>query len=134
MGLKRDPQEIYARWLGAGTWLAYALSLLALVLYAGGALPALVPLERLPQLWGLPVERFREQTGAPIDWDWVGLLRYGDYLGLACICLFATLSLVCYLRVLPAFLRRGERLQAALVAGQIVVLLAAASHLIPGAR
>lgn len=134
MGLKRDPQEIYARWLRVGAWLAFALALLALLLYAGGVLAPLVPLERLPQLWGLPVERFREQTGAPTGWDWIGYLRYGDYVGLAAVCLFAVLSLVCYLRVLPAFLRHGERLQAALVAAQILVLLAAASHLIPGAR
>lgn len=134
MDLKPDPQDIYARWLRAGTWAAFAFSVLALALYLGGVAAPLVPLEQLPQLWTLPVEQFRSRAGAPSDWAWLRYLGYGDYLSLAGICLFGMLSLVCYARVLPSFLARGERVQAVLAAAQIVVLLAAASHLIPGMR
>jgi len=132
--VKRDPQEIYARWLRYGAWLAFAFAALALALYLGGAVAPFVPLEQLPALWSLPVEQFRARAGAPSDWAWLAYLGYGDYLGLAAVCCFALLSLVCYARVLPAFLARGERVQAALAVAQIVVLLAAASHLIPGMR
>lgn len=132
--MRRDPQELYAVWLAVGAWLAFALAVAALILYVSGVVAPLVPLERLPQLWSLPVERFREAAGVPTGWAWLADLGYGDYLSLGALCLFALLSAVCYARVLPVFLARHERVQAALVAAQIIVLLAAASHLVPGAR
>ena len=129
-----DAEAVYAGWLEAGTRIAFAFSVVALLLYFGGVLPPFVPLEELPRLWTYPVGTYLARTHAPSGSDWFGDLRYGDYLSLAGICLFALLSLVCYARALPAFLRRGERLQAALAAAQIVVLIAAASNLVPGAR
>jgi hypothetical protein len=38
----------------------------------------------------------------------------------------------CYLRILPIHLARGERLTAAMIAAQMVVLLAAASGALAG--
>ena len=127
-----DPQDIYARWLQAGTRTAFLLSLAALLAYLSGAMAPFVAPERLPQLWTLPAGEFERRAGTPDGWHWLAFAGYSDYLNLAGICLFARLSLVCYARVLPAFLRRGERLPAALAAAQIAVLVAAASGLIPG--
>jgi hypothetical protein len=41
-------------------------------------------------------------------------------------------TLICYLRVAPALLACGERVQAALALAQVLVLLAAASGLFAG--
>ena len=127
-----EPKEIYARWLERGAKLAFAFALVALALYASGVLPPLVPLEDLPRLWTLPAAELARQTQAPGGWAWLPLVRYGDYLNLLGIALFALLALVCTARVIPAFLRRGERGQALLAALQVLVLLAAALHLFPG--
>ncbi|HSN33022.1 MAG TPA: hypothetical protein VLU41_10085 [Ideonella sp.] len=129
-----DPQAVYARWLQAGTRAAFLLSLAALLVYLSGAVAPFIAPEQLPQLWMLPAGEFERRAGTPEGWHWLAFAGYSDYLNLAGICLFALLSLVCYARVLPAFLRRGERQQAALAALQILVLLAAASGMIPGAR
>jgi hypothetical protein len=129
-----DPQDLYAAWLRVGTRIAFALSLAALLVYMSGAVAPFIPPERLPQLWTLSAGEFLRVANTPVGWHWLALAGYGDYLNLACICIFALLSLVCYVRVLPEFLRRGERLQAALAAAQIAVLLAAASGMIPGAH
>lgn len=120
-------QELYARWLGAATWIAFAAACVAFILYAGGVLPSFVPLDALPALWQLPVGEYLARTDVPVGWDWLRLLSYGDYLSLACVALIAAVTLVCYLAVLPMLLRLEERMQAALVAAQIVVLLVAAS-------
>jgi len=120
-------QELYARWLGAVAWIAFCAALLAFALYAGGVLPTFVPLEALPALWRLPVGEYLARTGAPVGWGWLRLLSYGDYLSLGCVALVAAVTLVCYLAVLPMLLKLEGRLQAALVAAQIVVLLVAAS-------
>jgi len=120
-------QELYARWLGAVAFIAFSAALVAFVLYAGGVLPPFVPLEALPALWRLPVGEYLAQTGAPVGWGWLRLLAYGDYLSLGCVALVAAVTLVCYLAVLPILLKLEGRVQAALVAAQIIVLLVAAS-------
>jgi hypothetical protein len=125
-------QERYARCLDAATRIAFAASLAAFVVYAGGLLPSFVPLEQLASLWDLPVDEFLERTGAPAGWEWLRLLGYSDYLALACVALIGTVTLVCYLAILPLLVRVGERLEAALVAAQVIVLLVAASGALAG--
>lgn len=125
-------QQLYARWLDAGMRTAFAVSLVAFLLYVSGVLPAYVPLEALPQYWGLPVDEFLRRTGAPAGWGWVGMIDRAEYLNLACVALIASATLVCYLRVLPALVGMGQRLDAAVAALQIAVLLAAASGFFAG--
>ena len=125
-------QQLYARWLDAGTRIGFAVSLAAFLVYAGGLLQPWVPLESLPGLWGLPVDEYLRRTGAPTGWGWLALVNRADYLNLACVALFALVTAICYLRILPALIGRGERLQAAMAALQILVLLAAASGLFAG--
>ena len=127
-------QERYARWLDVSTRLAFAASLLAFLVYASGLLPAFVPLQALPALWGLPVDRYLEKTGAPSGWGWLHLVGFSDYLSLACMALVGMVTLLCYLAILPLLLRLGERLQAALVGAQVLVLLVAASGFLAGGR
>jgi hypothetical protein len=119
-------QEIYARWLDFWTMVSFVVSLGTLLLYLSGAVPAFVALQQLPQLWTLPVDRYLELTGAPRGWSWLGLIGYGDYLNFVGICLYAMVTLFCYLRIIPAMLRSRERLHAALAIAQALVLLAAA--------
>ncbi len=132
MDLKPDPaqdaqvQELYARWLDIGARTGFALSLAALLLYVSGAIAPFVPLAELPTLWSLPVGRYLEMTGAPTGWHWLRLLGHGDYLNLAGIVLFASVTIACYARILLELLRHGERLYALIAAVEIAVLLVAA--------
>jgi hypothetical protein len=125
-------QEAYARWLDAGTRLAFAASLIAFVLYAGAVVPSFVPPETLPDLWGLPVDQYLERTGAPAGWGWLALIAFSDYASLACIALIGLVTVLCYFAILPMLLRLGDRLQAGLVIAQAVVLLVAASGVLAG--
>ena len=129
-----DPQEVYARWLAALTVFAFVSAGVAALLYFGGVLPPYIAPQSLLELWRLPLDEYLARTGAPTGWGWLALAGRGDYLSLAVICLFGLISLICCARVIPAFLRHGERLHAALAAAQVVVLAAAALHLVPGAR
>jgi hypothetical protein len=97
------------------------------LLYVLEVIEPLVPLQRLPQLWTLPVDRYLAQTGAPTGWGWLRLLGKGDYLNFAGIAMLALTTVVCYARVAVALAARGERLQAGFAIAQVLVLLAAAS-------
>jgi hypothetical protein len=122
-------QHVYARWLSASTRIALAALVAAFASYASGLLQPLVPLARLPDLWRLPAREFIATTGAPTGWGWVALLGTGDYLNLLGVALLATVTLVCYARLILLYRRNGDRVMARLAMAQVIVLLAAASGL-----
>jgi hypothetical protein len=125
-------QGLYARWLDFGTRAGFAAMLVAFLIYVSGLVPPFLALDALPQYWGLPVGEFLRQTGAPSGWRWLDLLGRADYLNLACMALLCLVTLLCYLRILPALLGLHERLQAALALAQVLVLVAAASGFFAG--
>jgi hypothetical protein len=115
-------QDVYARWLDIGTRIGFAVLVSTFAIYVFGVLDPLVPLQDLPRLWTLPADRYVAATGAPIGWGWLGFLGRGDYLNLLGVALLATITIVCYARILPLL----PRLQAVLAAIQIAILLGAA--------
>ncbi|MBV8030896.1 MAG: hypothetical protein JO035_05255 [Betaproteobacteria bacterium] len=138
MDLKRRPpedawiQERYALWLDRCTRIAFAVTLAAFLLYASGLAAPWISLEQLPALWQLSLPQYLQATGAATGWQWLRMLRYGDYLNIAGISLFALVILVCHGAMIVPFLARGERLLALLAALQVAVLVAAASGFFAG--
>jgi hypothetical protein len=124
-----DEQRVYARWLDWTARIGVAVLAGAFLVYAFGFVEPQIALERLPGLWSLPLERYLELTGAPTGWQWLYFLDKGEYLCLIGVGLLGLATLVCYLRIGILLLRQRERLQAAIVALQILVLLAAAANL-----
>jgi hypothetical protein len=127
-------QATYARWLDRATRIGFVLSLVAFLVYVTGVLEPFVPLQRLPELWGLSAARYAELTGAPAGWGWLALVGRADYLNLAAVALFGLVTLACYARIVPLLFAAGERLQAALALAQVVVLAAAAAGVFTGGR
>ena len=125
MDLDQRAEALYADWLDRLVRIAFGVSLVALLLYVSGALESYVPLSALPELWRLPLAQYLERSASPTGWGWIALVRHGDYLNLVAIALFALIVLVSYLRLIPAL----PRLQAAIAAAQVLVLLAAMSGL-----
>ena len=126
-----DPQ-VYARWLDWGTRLSLAVLVAAFLAYVFGLTPAALPLAEMPRFWRLPLERYLALSGSPTGWGWVAMLDKGEYQNLVGVALLGLVTVVCYLRVLPLLLGRRERLQAAIVAAQVLVLVLAASGLLAG--
>jgi hypothetical protein len=116
-----------ARWIEVGTHLAFGIVLITFAIYVLGIVAPLVPLQDLVQLWQLPVDRFVAATGAPTGWAWLGFLGKGDYLNLLGVAFFVVVTIACYARMVPLFIREGKRTQALCAALQVLVLLAAAS-------
>jgi hypothetical protein len=125
-------QDRYARWLDALTKLAFALTAGTFAVYVTGILAPAIPIAELPRVWGLPLDEYLARTGAPTGWGWLGSIAYGDYLNYVGMSLFACVALLSNLAIVLPLARRGERLMAALVAAQIVVLAVAASGLLSG--
>jgi hypothetical protein len=119
-------QHIYARWLDVGTRVGFVVLVVSFVAYVFGLLDPLVPPQELARLWGLPVDRYVAAIGGPTGWGWLGLLAKGDYLNFLGVALLASITIVCYARIVPTLIAQGDRLHAALAVIQVIILLAAA--------
>lgn len=117
-----DEQQIYARWLDVGTRAGFVFLVISFVIYLFGLLDPLIPPQELAQLWSLPVDRYVAATGAPTGWGWLRLLGKGDYFNVLGVAVLASVTLMCYARIIAAL----PRPQAVLALIQIAVLLAAA--------
>lgn len=130
MDLNQREQEAsadYAICASLGARIALAVIVVELIAYLSGALSPYVPLEELPRLWHMSMAEYLAAAHVPSGWGWVALAGRGDYVNFIGIALLASITVACYARALRGFLRRGERLYAALAAAQLVVLLLAAS-------
>jgi hypothetical protein len=126
-----DEQLLYARSIAWASHAGLALLVFAFVAYVSGLLNALVPLDRLPALWSLPVARYLQETGTPTGWGWTGLMAHGDMLCLLGIAVLASAAMPGLL-LLQIFAKRGERALAAVCALEAAVVVLAASGWLAG--
>ncbi len=123
---------IYARLIETGTRLGLLVLVLTFAAYLTDLFPPRVPLERMPELWSLPVARFVELADAPTGWNWLALWRHGDMLSMAGIAVLTGWSALALLALLPLYRQRGDRIYFGLCLAHVTVLLLAASGLLVG--
>jgi len=128
------PEQIrYAEWLRWSGWLGLAVLVGAFGLYVTGVLPPVIPVDQLPQVWRLPWRELILQHGLQEGWSWIRSITRGDMLNMLGIAILSGCSALPLLAVTGIYLRRGDRLFAALCLLQVAVLVLAASGLIaPG--
>lgn len=124
-------QQLFARWIDRGAKIALVLLTAAFAVYVSGLLPSQLPPAELAKFWGLPLQEFVAATGAPTGWGWLELWAHGDYLNYFGIVLLVSIVMAAYLRILAPLARHHPSF-AVIAVLEIVVLLAAASGLIPG--
>lgn len=128
--LQPEEQLRYARLLDLGTRVGLVLLVASFVLYLSGGVAPHVPLEQLPGLWHHPSARYIELTGMPTGWRWLGIVHRSDIAGLAGIAVLASCSLPALAALVPLYLRRGDRVHAALCVAVVLVIVLAASGLL----
>ena len=122
----------YARLLDWGTRVGLVVLVASFAAYVLGLAESHVPREQLPQLWEHPVGRYLALTGSPTGWGWLALVHRGDIAGLAGIAILAGCSVLALLALVPLYLRRGDRVFAALCVAEVAVVVLAASGLLVG--
>ncbi len=116
----------YASVLDYGMKAGLLMLIAGFAVYVCGLLPAHVPLEALPRLWGLPVDDYLRESGTPSGWAWLPLLARGDMLVIAAIALLAGVSLPCLIVLTPVYFGRRDMayLLITLVLAGVLVLAA----------
>ena len=125
-----DEQRLYAKWLDYGTRVGFVVLVATFFAYVFQLVPAAIALDDLPKYWRPPVDEYLAATGAPTGWGWVRRLGSGDYLNFLGVAILGGVTIVCYLRLLPALIAKRDRVFAAICAIEIVVLAVAAAGLV----
>ncbi len=130
---RATPEQItYANMLFYGCWGGLAIMAVTYVLYVSGLITPHVPLSQVPLMWSQPVGTYLELGKVPHGWGWAVLIAKGDFLNFIGIVLLAGMTLVCYLPLIPVFMKRKEYVFATLALAEIFVLALAASGLVGG--
>ncbi|WP_243313095.1 DUF1634 domain-containing protein [Fundidesulfovibrio agrisoli] len=123
-------QTLYADFLFWGCWGGLALMALTYILYVTGLMTPHVPMDKIVQLWSQPVKVYLEQGNVPVGWGWATLLAKGDFLNFLGIALLAGLTIVAYIPLIPAFLKKKDTSFAIIALLEVIVLTIAASGIV----
>lgn len=130
-----EEQRLYARILAAGMFTGLALLLISFALYVTGIVEPAVPIQSLPDYWSMDVEQHLEAINEQYlhrehgltGWWWLSALGHGDYLNFLGIALLASVTIFCFLGIIPTLLRKRDFVYAAIAAAEAVILILAAS-------
>lgn len=123
----RPEQVLYAKILFYGAWLSIAIMVVTYFLYVTGLIDPHVSMELVVNNWDKSVSEYRQITNSPDGWNWVPLLGKGDFLNFLGIALLAIMTIICFITLIPTYLKRKEFTYATIAALEILVLVIAAS-------
>jgi hypothetical protein len=66
----------------------------------------------------------------PTGWAWVAMLGKGDFLNFIGIVILSGVTIICYLAIVPALLRKNDRAYLAMAILEVLVLTLAASGIL----
>ena len=125
------PEQLtYANLLFYGSWGAIAILLITFAVYVSGIFESYIPINEVSQYWSMPVSQYVHEANIPIGWGWAGLLGKGDFLNFIGIVLLAGMTIVCFLVILPHYLKEKDIPYVVLIILEVLVLCLGASGLL----
>lgn len=125
-----EEQVAYASALNIGVKTGLAVLVISFLIYISGALAPIIPFSELSGRWRLPVHEFIEKTGSPSGWSWVWKLNRGDALNFFAVAWLSTVTVVCYLRIIPILARKKDTIYLVIALLEVVVMVLAASGIL----
>ena len=120
-------QLSYAEVLHWSILLGFIVLVVTFLAYVLGWLPAYVPLERLPHLWGLSATEYLKATGVPTGWSWLLAMGKGDFASQLGIAILSGCSVACIAAIMPAYAKARNYTYIAICIMEIAVLVLSAS-------
>ncbi len=125
-----EEQVLYANLLSYGTWIGLATLIVTFVLYVARILEPVVPIDRLPDDWGMKAKDYMHELHLPHGWGWAKLAGHGDFVNFIGIVALAGLTVVCYLTILPILIRKKDTPYVVMVIVEVLILALAASGIL----
>jgi len=132
MELVSQEQKNYATLLSYGCWIGIGIMVLTYFLYLSGIIDPYISIDKVSDLWHLSASEFSHRLDIPRGWGWAGLLGYGDFLNFIGIAIMGALTIVGYLMLIPAYIKKKDFLFTSIAILEVLVLLLAASGILGG--
>lgn len=123
-------QKRYGAVLNIAMKVGLLVLLITFVLYLIGVPKPHVAVGDVSANWGLKVDDYLKVAGIEKGWSWTSHLGQSDFLTFLPIAFLGSVTVICYLTILPIFLKRKDSIYAALVTAEVLVLVLAGSGLI----
>jgi hypothetical protein len=125
-----EEQMVYAVLLDWGMKIGMVMLLVTFAIYMLGIAKPHVPVEELPKYWSMSVHEYVEETGVKTGWGWLDDVKKGDFMNFIGIAFLSAVTIVCYLRIVPILLKKGDKVYAILALLEVVILALAASGIL----
>jgi hypothetical protein len=125
-----EEQLVYANLLDRGMKIGLLILVVTFFLYMSGIMKPYIPVRELPNYWSMSVHDYLEHARVDAGWGWVKMMGKGDFLNFIGIAFLAGVSIVCYGRIIPIFLRKKDNVFAIIAMLEVLVLVLAASGLL----
>ena len=131
----QSEQLLYASVLEIGMYIGLVILFITFGLYVSGILTPVVPLDQVSSYWNQGVHEYLEAVNRdhlhmehpPTGWAWVTMLNKGDFLNFVGIAILGGITIICYLAIAPALLRKKDFAYLAMALLEALVLSLAAS-------
>jgi len=124
-------QKRYGAVLDVAMKIGLLTLVVAFVLYLIGIPKPHVPVDEVSANWGMKVGDYLEKAQIEKGWSWTSNLGQSDFLTFAPIAFLASITVICYLTILPIFFKRKDFIYGGLVILEVLVLVLAASGVLP---
>src|ERR1700690_27941 len=122
--LKATEEQIaYAQLLDIGMKSGMLLLIITFILYVFGILTPHIPFDDLPKYWSMPVKQYLKATGIHTGWSWIYLLGKGDFVNFLGIAFLSGVTILCYIRIIPIFLKKKDTIYAIFAVIEVLVLV-----------
>ncbi len=122
-----EEQKLYSIILYYGSLIGITLLAIGFGMYVSGVHPPYVEYETVVELWDKDTHTFVEEVNMPTGWGWLRLVNYGDVLNLLMLAFLATLTIVCYILIIPVLLKKRDVVYTIIALAEVAILLLAAS-------
>jgi len=126
-----EEQRRYATVLDIGMKIGLLILIVTFVLYLVGIPKPAVERNDVSNYWGMKVDEYLEVTGAESGWSWLSEVDKSDFLNFIPIVFLAGVTALCYLTIIPIFLKKKDSIYTVLVILEVLVLVLAASGVLP---
>lgn len=122
----------YANILFYGCWSGLGLMIVTYLVYCFGILDPYVPMDVITKYWSMSASQYLHDNSVPTGWGWATLLNKGDFLNFVGIAFLAGLTIIGYIPLVFAYLKKKDMPFAIIAALEILVLCVAASGIVGG--
>lgn len=126
-----EEQLLYSKWLNVGMVFGFIVLVISFVNYVFSFfLEAHIELDKISQYWSLSADEFRVATNSVTGWNWLSLSNKSDYINFFGISILSLVTIICYLRIIPVFIKNADFLYCSFAILEVITLTLAASGLL----